>query len=161
MERGVRPVSQQGWPLRRRTGRGRHVGMPVVRWTYSKSVPYIASPLVLDGVLYFVQDGGIVTTVSPETGEVLHRGRLSRGGKKFYASPVAADGKVLLVDTEGRLTVLKAGSRWEELSSTELSEPCFATPAIYRGRVYADGPRAVLLRGNKSKTGTLVDSLDG
>lgn len=60
---------------------------------------------------------------------------------------MAADGKVLLVDTEGRLTVLKAGSRWEELSSTELSEPCFATPAIYRGRVYARTARGLYCFG--------------
>jgi outer membrane protein assembly factor BamB len=106
-----------------------------VRWTYRKSVPYIASPLVLDGVLYVVQDGGIVTTFDPETGEVFRRGRLTQGGKNFYASPVAAGGKIFVVDTEGRLTVVKAGREWEELSTTSLGEPCFATPAIYGGRI--------------------------
>ncbi len=109
---------------------------PEVRWTYRKSVPYIASPLVFGRVLYIVQDGGIVTTIEAETGKVFRRGRLSQGGKQFYASPVAADGKVFLLDTEGRLTVLKAGEEWEELSSIALDEPCFATPAIYGGRLY-------------------------
>jgi outer membrane protein assembly factor BamB len=106
-----------------------------VCWTYRKSVPYIASPLVLDGVLYAVQDGGIVTTFDPAAGEVFRRGRLSQGGKNFYASPVAADGKVFLVDTEGRFTIIKAGREWEELSTTSLDEPCFATPAICGGRI--------------------------
>ncbi len=109
---------------------------PEVRWTYGKSVPYIASPLVLDRVLYIVQDGGIVTTIDAQTGKVYRRGRLSQGGKQFYASPVAADGKVFLLDTEGRLTVLKAAEEWEEFSSIALDEPCFATPAIYAGRLY-------------------------
>ncbi len=108
---------------------------PEVRWTYRKSVPYIASPLILDGVLYVVQGGGIVTTIDPQTGDVFHRGRLSQGAKQFYASPVAADGKLFLVDTEGRLTVLKAGRDWEELSTMSLGEPCYATPAICDGRV--------------------------
>lgn len=109
---------------------------PEVRWSYRKSVPSIASPLVLDGILYLVQDGGIVTTLDPRTGAVFHRGRLSQGGKKFYASPVAGNGKVLVVDTEGRLTVLKAGREWKELSSISLGEPSFATPAISEGRIY-------------------------
>lgn len=108
---------------------------PAVCWTYRKSVPSIAMPLVLDHVLYFVQDGGIVTSVDPASGEVFRRGRLTQGGKNFYASPVAADGKLFLLDTEGRLTVAKAGREWEELSTTSLGEPCYATPAIYGGRL--------------------------
>lgn len=120
---------------------------PTVRWRYRKSVPNIASPLVLDGILYIVQDGGIVTTLDPETGEVFHRGRLSQGGKKFYASPVAGDGKIVVVDTEGRLSVLKAGREWEELSSTSLGEPCVATPAICEGRIYVRTPKGLYCFG--------------
>lgn len=120
---------------------------PEVRWTYRKSVPYIASPLVLEGILYVAQDGGIVTTIDPETGDVLHRGRLSQGAKQYYASPVAADGKVFLVDTEGKLTVLKAGSEWEELSTTGLGEPCYATPAIYDGQIFVRTSKALYCFG--------------
>lgn len=109
---------------------------PEVRWSYRKSVPYVASPLVCDGVLYLVQDGGIVTTVDAETGEVHKRARLSQGGQKFYASPVAADGKVLIVDTAGQLTVLRAGPQWEEKTTAALGEPCYATPAICDGCLY-------------------------
>ena len=123
--------------------------LPEIRWTYRKSVPSIASPLVFDGVLYIVQDGGIVTTFDPETGEVLRRGRLSQGGKKFYASPVAGDGKVYVIDTEGRLTVLKAGRDWEELSSTDLGEPCFATPALCDGRVFVRTSKTLYCFGKK------------
>lgn len=120
---------------------------PEVRWTYRKSVPYIASPLVLDGILYVAQGGGIVTTIDPETGDVLHRGRLSQGAKQFYASPVAADSKIFLVDTEGKLTVLKAGREWEELSTTSLGEPCYATLAIYGGQVFVRTSKALYCFG--------------
>ncbi|MHB8899132.1 MAG: outer membrane protein assembly factor BamB family protein, partial [Thermoguttaceae bacterium] len=109
---------------------------PRILWTYRKSVPHIASPLLLGGVLYVVQDGGIVTSFDPETGDVLRRGRLDQGGKQFYASPVAADGRIVLLDTQGRLTLLKAARQWSELSSTELGEPSYATPAISGGRLY-------------------------
>ncbi len=110
---------------------------PRVQWSYTKSVPYVASPVCHDGVLYLVDDGGIFMSVDAADGSVLKRGRLKQGGRQFYASPVIADGKVFVVDTDGRLTVLQAGGAdWQELSSTELGEPVFATPAICDGRLF-------------------------
>jgi hypothetical protein len=82
-------------------------------------------------------------------GEVFRRDRLSQGGKNFYASPVAADGKVFLVDTEGRFTIIKAGREWEELSTTSLDEPCFATPAIRGGRILVRTPKGLYCLGGK------------
>lgn len=125
---------------------------PEVRWTYRKSLPYIPTPLVLDGVLYMVQDGGIVTSLNPATGDIFHRGRLSQGAKQFYASPVAGDGKLYLVDTAGRLSVLKAGREWEELSSTTLDEPCYASPAICGGRVFVRSAKALYAFGREKAT---------
>ena len=52
----------------------------------------------------------------------LKKDRLKKGGKEFYASPVAGDGKVYVVDRSGRLTVLKAAAEWEELSSADFGE---------------------------------------
>ena len=84
---------------------------------------------------YFVQDGGIVTTVDCESGQVLKRARLREGGKKFYASPVAADGKIFIMDTGGQMTVLRAGAKWEVLATSSFGEPCFA-----RARGSSAGP---------------------
>lgn len=107
-----------------------------IKWSYRKQVPYIPSVLLYDGVLYMSQDGGLVTTFDPETGEIIKRGRLKEGGGQFWASPVAADRKVYLINTEGKLTVLKAGKEWEELSFGDLGEQALATPAIANGRLY-------------------------
>ena len=65
--------------------------------------------------------------------------------------PVAGDGKVFVVDTEGRLTVLKAGREWKELSSISLGEPCFATPAICQGRVYVRTSQGLYCFGRPSR----------
>ena len=118
-----------------------------VRWSYQKSVPYVASPLVYENVLYLAQDGGIVTTVDPHSGEILKRGRLKQGAKKFYASPVAADGKVFLLDTAGQMTLLRAGAQWEQLATAALDEPCFATPAICDARLYVRTQRTIYCFG--------------
>ncbi|HIM29654.1 MAG TPA: hypothetical protein EYG57_08855 [Planctomycetes bacterium] len=111
-----------------------------IRWRYRKSVPYIASPIVVGPFVYFVQDGGILTSLELKTGKVVKRARLTSGGKQYYASPVAGgqadDQKMLLVNTEGRCTVIQCGKDWSELGSFELGEACFSTPAISNGRAY-------------------------
>ena len=107
-----------------------------MQWNYKKSVPYVASPVLYDGVLYLIRDQGVFMAIKAADGEVLKVGRLKKGGGQFYASPVAADGKVFVVDTAGRFTVLKAGAEWEELSATEFGEDVIATPAICDGRIY-------------------------
>lgn len=109
---------------------------PSVTWTYRKSVPYVASPVLYDNILYLICDQGLFMAVKPTDGEVLKKSRLKKGGGQFYASPVAADGKIYVVDTSGRLTVLKAGAECEELSASEFGEDVIATPAICDGRIY-------------------------
>jgi hypothetical protein len=128
------------------------VSTPVerIKWNYRRTVPYIASVLVYENVLYFLQDGGIVTTLDPDKGKVLKRGRIDGGRGKFYASPVAGDGKIFLVNTDGQLTVLKAGAEWEQLSSQPLGEPCFATPAVCNGRVYVRTAKSLFCFGKRN-----------
>lgn len=111
-------------------------GEPQVLWNYQKGVPYVASPIQYDGILYLINDQGVCTAVQAQDGQVLKTGRLKKGGARFYASPVAADGKIFVVDTDGRLTVLKAGTQWEELSATDLGEAVVASPAICDGRIF-------------------------
>ena len=54
----------------------------------------------------------------------------------YYASPVAADGKVYMAGMLGKITVLTGGGEWEILSTSDLGEEIFATPAIADGRMY-------------------------
>ena len=54
----------------------------------------------------------------------------------YYASPVAADGKIFVVSETGKLSVVKAGKEWELLSLNDLNEPCYATPALADSRIY-------------------------
>jgi outer membrane protein assembly factor BamB len=106
-----------------------------------------AGRLVYQGVLYLVKDGGIVTTLDPRTGEVLKAGRTVDGIDEYFASPVAADGKVFLLSHSGKLTVLKAGAQWEVLGSSDLDEASQATPAIADGRIYVRTQKALYAFG--------------
>lgn len=106
-----------------------------LEWAYKKTIPHVPSTILLDGVLYFILDGGVFNSFDPKTGEVIKKGRVELG-KKYYASPVSAAGKIYLIDTEGNTAVMEAGKEWKVLSTTSLGEPCYATPAIVDGKVF-------------------------
>ena len=57
-------------------------------------------------------------------------GRTPAALEEYYASPVAADGKIFMVSGSCKVTVLKAGAQWEVLATNDLDEECWATPAI-------------------------------
>ena len=74
-------------------------------WEYKQVVPRRASPLLVDDLLFVVDDGGIAACVDAKTGEGIWRKRL---GGNFSASPIYADGKVYFFDEEGKTTVVEA-----------------------------------------------------
>ena len=103
------------------------------RWRVTKLLADAASPLLYRGLLYLVKSGGLLTTVDPETGEIQRQDRIPGAEGNFFASPVAADGKIFLLNESGKLAVLEAGGNWHLLSVNELAENCYATPAIVNG----------------------------
>ena len=117
-------------------------------WRYTKSLPNVPSPLLYENVLYLVKEGGILTALDPTTGEVLKQGRLAGAPGPYFASPVAADGKVYTLSEEGKVTVLKPGGRWEVLAVNDLEDESHSTPAIADGRLYIRTHGALYCFGN-------------
>ena len=64
-----------------------------VLWRYRKSLPNVPSPLLYQGVLYLVRDGGILTSLDPRTGEPFKVDRLRGALDRYWSSPVAGDGE--------------------------------------------------------------------
>lgn len=106
-----------------------------VSWRHDRSLPYVPSPVVYDGVVFFVKNGGIVSSLDAETGKTLKTARVS-GTANYYASPVAGDEKIYLLSQRGEISVISAEGKWEELASAEFGEEAFATPALVDGRIY-------------------------
>jgi len=107
-----------------------------VKWKYQRAVPQLPSPLVYEGVLYMVNDGGIVTTLDPGTGERLNQGRLTGALGSYFASPVAADGHVFFTSQPGAVAVLPPGGGLTPMAVNDLAEDTYATPAFADGRIY-------------------------
>jgi outer membrane protein assembly factor BamB len=106
-----------------------------VAWANTRQVPFCASPLYHDGLVYTVKDGGLFACLDPRDGKSLKFERL-RGAGNYYSSPVAGDGKIYVLSESGTLTVVQAGRDWKVLSTSAFEEDVYATPAIADGRIY-------------------------
>ena len=82
-----------------------------------------------------VTAGGIVTCVNAKTGKLIYRGRVNAAGA-YFASPVAAGGKIFVASAEGVVTVLGGGETLEVLANNDLGEPVYGTPALVGQAIY-------------------------
>ncbi|HLQ45510.1 MAG TPA: PQQ-binding-like beta-propeller repeat protein, partial [Planctomycetaceae bacterium] len=104
-------------------------------WKQRKLVPFCASPLFVDGLLFTIKDGGILACLDAATGQHLKQGR-AFGTEDYYSSPVTGDGKLYLLDEEGHLSVVSATKDWRILHTAEFTEKTFATPAIVDNKIF-------------------------
>jgi outer membrane protein assembly factor BamB len=118
-----------------KTGGTGDVSKSAVIWSESKGVPEIPSPLLLDGRIYLVKSGGLAICRDAKTGKSVFEERLGAEGG-YFASPVAAGGRIYAASDRGTVTVFEAGDALKVLAKNELAEPIMATPAIADGKIY-------------------------
>lgn len=118
-----------------------------IRWKYQRSVPQLPSPLLYRGVLYMVNDNGIVTTLDPESGAVIRQGRLAGAPGAVFASPVAADGHVFFTTEAGAVVVVAPDGAITVRRVNDLAEDTYATPALADGRLYVRTTQALYAFG--------------
>ena len=107
-----------------------------IRWKYQRSVPQLPSPLLYGGVLYMVNDNGIITTLNPDTGALIKQGRLTGAPGPHFASPTAADGHIFFTSEPGAVVVVSPGGDLTPIAVNDLAEDTYATPAFADGRIY-------------------------
>ncbi len=120
-----------------------------IRWKYQRSVPQLPSPILFNRVLYMVNDNGIVTTLNPETGEVIKQGRLTGAPGAVFASPTAADGNLFFTTEAGAVVVVAPGGDLAVKVVNDLREDTYATPAFADGRIYVRTTQALYAFGTK------------
>ena len=119
-------------------------------WRYEKSFfGVVPSPLVLDGLVYTIKNGGILTILRADTGEVVKTGRVGSAPASYTASPVATGGRIYFANEDGIVVVVRAGKDSEALAANDLGEPLFATPALSEGRIYVRGQKSLFSFGGK------------
>ena len=102
-------------------------------WEYDRAVPNKPSPVVVDGLLFMVNDDGIAQCLDAETGERLWNERL---GGNYSASLLAAGDRIYAFDHDGHAHVFAAADEYQELAHNELPEGCMASPAVSGAALY-------------------------
>ncbi|MBC8003706.1 MAG: PQQ-like beta-propeller repeat protein [Opitutaceae bacterium] len=98
-------------------------GTDALLWTHDKSTPYVPSPLLYDGQLYFLAaNSGILSSFDVKTGKALINAERLPGVSGVYASPVGAKDRVYLLGREGTALVLKKGAPLEVLATNKLDD---------------------------------------
>ncbi len=123
--------------------RGDLTGGDNILWQRRRRAPYVPSPLLYDGKLYFLNHyQGVLTRVTAKTGaEPLGPFRLP-GIHEVYASPVAADGRIYITDRSGETVVLSHGDAAPEvLARNRLDTGISASLALVDAEIYVRGTR--------------------
>lgn len=102
-------------------------------WTLDRT-PDVPSPLIFDDIVYLCMENGDLHAVDRRSGEKLYMERTNR--QRHRASPVYANGHIYLAARDGKVTVVKAGPKFEIVAENELKEDMSSSLAISNGTVY-------------------------
>jgi outer membrane protein assembly factor BamB len=98
-----------------------------VVWKQNRGVPSRSSLLLVDDLLFMVNEAGMASCLEARTGQVVWQKRL---GGTYYASPLYAAGRVYFFDDEGSTHVLEAGRTPRVVARNRLDDGCMASPAV-------------------------------
>jgi outer membrane protein assembly factor BamB len=104
-----------------------------IAWRTTKGAGYVPSPIAWDHHVFLFNDDGVATCWEAKSGKQCWQERL---GRHFNASPIAAEGRLYVTDSEGKTYVLLAGPVFEVLKKNELGEECSASPAVSGGNLF-------------------------
>ena len=122
--------------------RGNIDGTGAVAWSFDRDTPYVPSPIIANGVLYFLKtNSGILSAFDAKTGTPHFQNQRLAGVPNVFSSPVAAGDRVYFTGREGTTIVLKTGPTYEVLATNTLDDDFDASPALAGNEMY--------MRGNK------------
>jgi outer membrane protein assembly factor BamB len=108
-----------------------------VAWSTARGVSYTPSPLLHDGIYYFVSDNGLVSALDAATGRPHYQQQRLPKAYSFKASPVGAGGRLYLASEDEDTVVLRLGRAFEVLATNRLAGQSFiASPVVADGVLY-------------------------
>jgi outer membrane protein assembly factor BamB len=115
-------------------------GTNAVVWSFDRDTPYVPSPIVLNGVLYFLKtNNGLLSAFDAKTGKPHFQNQRMEATPNVFASPVSAEGRIYFPGRDGATMVLKAGPTYEVLATNTLDDGFDASPAMVDGEMYLRG----------------------
>jgi outer membrane protein assembly factor BamB len=130
----------QLYAVRLDAARGDITGTDAIVWSLEEDTPYVPSPLLHDGILYFLKsNSGILSAYDARTGALHYGPQRLPGIRNVYASPVAAGGRLYIPSREGTTLVIDAGLRLEVLATNTLDDGFDASPAVVGDEIFLRG----------------------
>ena len=113
-------------------------GKAELNYETSTGLPYVPTPVVFEGLMYFLNDAGLLSCVKGADGtKVYDRVRLSEGrSAKWFSSPICVNGVLYCASTDGQMVMVKAGAEYKEVGRFHFGEGVNATPAVAGGKMY-------------------------
>jgi outer membrane protein assembly factor BamB len=105
-----------------------------IKWKVNKDTPETPSPLIVGENVLFIRNGGILTVIHRESGEVVYHERIGAAGG-YLASPMLAGNRVYLCSYNGTVTVLSADN-FNVLAQNKLREKIGASPVAVDDVLY-------------------------
>ena len=117
-------------------------GTDSILWEHDRDTPYVPSPLLYDGVVYFLKtNSGILSAMDMATGQPVIDLQRLQGVPNVFASPVGADGRIYFPGRDGATLVISQGAPYEVLATNVLDDGFDASPALVDGEIYMRGYR--------------------
>ena len=133
---GVKGQKDKGEHPNPNSGAIWHVGGVIEKEGNEKEFKYrrtICSVAVADGLVYAADLSGFLKCLDLKDGKVYWEHDVKAA---VWGSPMAVDGKVLLGDEDGKLTVLAQGKELKFLKEAEFGSAIYSTPTICNGNIY-------------------------
>jgi outer membrane protein assembly factor BamB len=109
-----------------------------IAWEVKAGTPDTCCPVVANNLVFTITDDGIAKCYDLPTGHVQWSERLKGG---YKASPIAANGRIYFLSTDGVCTVVSASSRFDKLTENKLDDTFIASPATSDGQLFLRGKK--------------------
>ena len=130
--------------------KGELTGTQQIAWQKNRSTPYVPSPLLYDGWLYYLRHyQGVLSRVNAKTGD--EPSGPFRLGSVFniYSSPVAAAGRIYVTDRNGKTLVISNDAEPKALTLNKLDDRFSASAALVGDAIFLRGEKFLYCIGGK------------
>ena len=130
--------------------KGELTGTQQIAWQKNRSTPYVPSPLLYDGWLYYLRHyQGVLSRVNAKTGD--EPSGPFRLGSVFniYSSPVGAAGRIYVTDRNGKTLVMSNDAEPKALTLNKLDDRFSASAALVGDAIFLRGEKFLYCIGEK------------
>ena len=104
-----------------------------VLWDREKRNASESCPVLVNGLIFQVTRGGVVTCTRAKTGEDVWEDRFQG---QHLPSPIAAGDRLYFCNDRGDINVIRAAEKFEVLATSKLADAMTATPAVADGALF-------------------------